>query len=142
MMRRRRPGPGRGGRGGKGGRAESGDRGLRTGRLPDRVVAGCRRAGRLRVRRCLRRSGGWRRRRGRRGRGLRRLGLHRRNGRGRPVEPVQVVELHDRDQVGPVVRVGRVDAGEVVRERVRDRAVRHRPGVVAARRQQLGMVGD
>ena len=58
------------------------------------------------------------------------------------VEAVQVVQLHDRDEVRAVVRVGRVDAGEVVGERVRDRPVRHRPLVVAAGRQQLGMVRD
>ncbi len=61
---------------------------------------------------------------------------------GRAVEPVQVVQLHQRDEVRAVVRVGRVDAGQVVGERVRDRAVGHRPRVVAAGREQLGVVGD
>ena len=67
----------------------------------------------------------------------------RRLGRRRgAVKAVQVVQLHQRDQVRAVLRVGRVHAGQVVGEGVGHRPVRHRAGVVAAGREQLGMVGD
>ena len=75
------------------------------------------------------------------GRGLRR---HRRlRCRGsRAVEAVQVVEAHERDEVGAVLRVGRVHAREVVGEGVGDRAVGHGPLVVAAGGEQFGVVRD
>ena len=66
------------------------------------------------------------------------LGLARRGG----VEPVQVVQPHQGDQVRAVFGVGGVDAGQVVREGVGDRAVRHGARVVAAGGEELRVVGD
>ena len=137
---------------GRGGRGCSGVRRRRDGRLGVAAGTGGLAAGRAGRGRWGRRHHAGNHRLAGRGRGAR-CGL---GGGGRrvadrrrvlllragSVEPVQVVQPHQGDEVRAVLRVGRVHAREVVGERVGDCAVRHRPLVVAAGREQFGVVGD
>ena len=65
-----------------------------------------------------------------------------RRGCRRGVVAVQVIQPHDRDKVRAVLRIGRVDAGQVGREGVRKVPVGHGVLVARAGGQKLAVIGD
>src|SRR6185437_13474037 len=66
----------------------------------------------------------------------------RRRGRRGGVVPVQVVQLHDRDEAGAVFGIGGVDSGQVGRESVRVTPAGHRVLVAGAVGEQLAVIRD